>query len=58
MALLCAASLPGLLVDGRTLVNTPIWLKPLKFSDDGRCRGVAAVPTAAGRALDSALRWG
>jgi hypothetical protein len=32
MALLCAASLLGLLVDDRTLVNAPIWLKPLKFS--------------------------
>jgi hypothetical protein len=32
MALLCAASLLGLLVDDRTLVNAPVWLKPLKFS--------------------------
>ncbi|MEA5364675.1 hypothetical protein VA596_34445 [Amycolatopsis sp., V23-08] len=32
MALLCAVSLLGLLVDDRTLVNAPIWLKPLKFS--------------------------
>ena len=32
MGVLCAASLLGLLFDDRTLVNAPIWLKPLKFS--------------------------
>lgn len=32
MGALCAASLLGLLVDDRTLVNAPIWLKPFKFS--------------------------
>jgi hypothetical protein len=32
MALLCVASPLGLLVDDRTLVNAPVWLKPLKFS--------------------------
>lgn len=32
MGVLCAASLLGLLVDDRTLVNAPIWLKPFKFS--------------------------
>jgi hypothetical protein len=32
MGVLCAVSLLGLLVDDRTLVNAPIWLKPVKFS--------------------------
>ena len=32
MVLLCAASLIGLVVDDRTMVNAPIWLKPFKFS--------------------------
>jgi hypothetical protein len=32
MGVLCAASLLGLLLDDRTLVNAPIWLKPFKFS--------------------------
>ncbi|RSD22934.1 hypothetical protein [Amycolatopsis eburnea] len=32
MGVLCAASLLGLLFDDRTLVNAPVWLKPLKFS--------------------------
>ncbi|WP_206796871.1 hypothetical protein [Amycolatopsis sp. MtRt-6] len=32
MGVLCAVSLLGLLFDDRTLVNAPIWLKPLKFS--------------------------
>ncbi|HET6710507.1 hypothetical protein [Amycolatopsis sp.] len=32
MGVLCAVSLLGLLLDDRTLVNAPIWLKPLKFS--------------------------
>ena len=32
MGLLCAASLLGLVLDDRTLVNAPIWLKPFKFS--------------------------
>ncbi|WP_410568888.1 hypothetical protein [Amycolatopsis sp. cmx-4-61] len=32
MGVLCAVSLLGLLVDDRTLVNAPIWLKPFKFS--------------------------
>ncbi|MEU8639641.1 hypothetical protein AB0C38_46245 [Amycolatopsis sp. NPDC048633] len=32
MGVLCAASVLGVLVDDRTLVNAPIWLKPFKFS--------------------------
>ncbi|MEV7094726.1 hypothetical protein AB0M80_18010 [Amycolatopsis sp. NPDC051045] len=32
MGVLCAISLLGLLFDDRTLVNAPIWLKPVKFS--------------------------
>ncbi|WP_370972374.1 hypothetical protein [Amycolatopsis sp. cg9] len=32
MGVLCAASLLGLCFDDRTLVNAPVWLKPLKFS--------------------------
>ena len=32
MGVLCAVSLLGLLLDDRTLVNAPIWLKPFKFS--------------------------
>ncbi|WP_410643072.1 hypothetical protein [Amycolatopsis sp. lyj-346] len=32
MGVLCAVSLLGLLFDDRTLVNAPIWLKPVKFA--------------------------
>ncbi|MFC3895469.1 hypothetical protein ACFOWZ_28650 [Lentzea rhizosphaerae] len=32
MAVLCVVALVGLLVDGRTIVNAPIWLKPFKFT--------------------------
>src|SRR5689334_3512286 len=32
MVLLIPVALVGLLVDDRTVVNSPIWLKPLKFA--------------------------
>src|SRR5689334_23716943 len=31
MAVLCVVALAGLLVDGRMIVNAPIWFKPFKF---------------------------